>query len=163
VSVWVDEQRKASSRDAALIALAHARDQIGVADDRLSGDRSVTSDSKGDPGSKTGALEAPQSLSVTNPMKPSQRIGREALSMWRLLGLGALVPIGVVILGWHFLYRPVDVAPLSTASVSVDLLAKPAAPSPASPRSGSARGHSSRFGTKVRPQSVSGYDGAPSR
>ena len=125
MSVGVDEQRKAFSRDAALIALAHARDQIGLPDDRSRGDRSDT-------GSKTsGAAEASQSVFGTSPVKPSQGVGRDRWSMWGLLGIGVLLPIGVVICAWYFLYRQADVAPASTSSVS--MAAKTATPSPTLP------------------------------
>jgi hypothetical protein len=134
VSVGVDDQGRAFSRDAVLIALAHARDQIGFPDDRLQAARSVRPESNGDAGSKTsGTVEPSQSVLGTNPAKPSEGAARGGLSMWKLLGLGALVPFGAVILGWHFLYRTSDVAPVSTSSVRA-LAAKSVTPSPPSPR-----------------------------
>jgi len=129
VSVGADDQRQAFSRDAALIALAQARDHFGFSDDRLRGD-----ELKGDAGSKTsGDVQASQSVLGTNPAKPSEGAARGGRSMWRLLALGALVPIGFVVLGWHFLYRAADVAPVSTSLVKVSAT-KPATHSPTSPR-----------------------------
>jgi regulator of replication initiation timing len=134
VSVRVDDKRPAYSVEAALIALAQARDQIGIEDDRLRRDSSVGSHLKGDDGSKTSAaLELSQSA-LTNPPEPADWPSRRGLSMWGLLGLGACVPIGIVVLGWHFLYRQVDVAPASTSSVSRDVSANSATPSPTSSR-----------------------------
>lgn len=130
MSVEADNQRQAFSRDAALIALAHARDQIGFPDDRLRSDASVGRDTA----SKTsGAGEASQSALRTNSVRPAGGTPQGGLPMWRLLGLGVLVPIGVVILGWHFLYRAAEVAPVSTSTVK-ELAAKTATPSPTSDR-----------------------------
>jgi hypothetical protein len=120
VSVGVDDKRKGYSVDAALIALAQARDQIGVPDNRLRGDGPVGPELKSDTGSTTlGALETSESVLRTNPVKPLERATRGGLSMWSLLGLGALVPVGVVILGWHLLYRQTDVASVSTSSTAL--------------------------------------------
>lgn len=130
MSVEIDNQRQAYSRDAALIALAHAREQIGFPDDRLRSDASVGRDT----GSKTsGAAEASQSALRTNPVKPAGGTAQGGLPMWRLMGLGVLVPFGVVILGWHFLYRAAETAPMSTSSLR-ELAAKSATPSPTSAR-----------------------------
>ena len=135
MSVGIGDKRQGYSVDAALIALAQARDQIGVPDDRLRGGRSAGPELKGDTGSESsGTPETSQSVFGTNLVTPPIAAARGGLLMWGLIGLGALVPIGVVILGWHFLYRQVDVAPVSTSLASTDFSAKSATPSSTPPR-----------------------------
>jgi len=130
VSAGLDDKRQGYSVDAALIALAQARDQIGVPDHRLRDDRTVEPELKGDSGSKMFAtLKTSESVLRTHTAKPAEKATPGGLSMWGLIGLGALVPIGVVILGWQLLYRQTDAASVSTSSVSTALPAKSATPS----------------------------------
>jgi hypothetical protein len=135
VSVGIDDKRQGNSLDAALIALAQARDQIGVSNERWRSDRSVEPELKEHAGSKTsGDLAASQSVFGMDPVERAEGAARGGPSTWGLVGLSALVPIAVVILAWHFLYRPADGASVSVSSVSRDLAAKSGAPSPTSPR-----------------------------
>ena len=130
MSAGLDDKRQGYSVDAALIALAQARDQIGVPDHRLRDDRTVEPELKGDSGSKMFAtLKTSESVLRTHTAKPAEKATPGGLSMWGLIGLGALVPIGVVILGWQLLYRQTDAASVSTSSVSTALPAKSATPS----------------------------------
>jgi septal ring factor EnvC (AmiA/AmiB activator) len=122
LSVRVDDQGQGFSRDAALIALAQARDQF---DGHLRLDRLVRPEPTSDENSRTsGAVETSPSVLGANPVKPPQGAAQAGLSIWGLLGLGALVPVGVVILAWHFLYRQLTVAPVSSSSVSTSSVSK---------------------------------------
>jgi len=142
VSVGIDDKRQGNSLDAALIALAQARDQIGVSADRRRSDRSVEPEFrsvepelKGHTGSKaSGDLETPQSGFGTDSVERAEGAAGSGLLMWGLVGLGALVPIAVVILAWHFLYRQADGASVSVSAVSRDLSTKSATSSPTSSR-----------------------------
>jgi hypothetical protein len=130
VSAGLDDKRQGYSVDAALIALAQARDQIGVPDHRLRDDRPVEPEVEDDSGSKMFAtVKTLESVLRTHPAKPSEKATPGRFSTWGLIGLGALVPIGVVMLGWQLLYRQTDAAPASTSSVSAALSAKSATPS----------------------------------
>ena len=97
------------SRDAALIALAHARDRMAGPDDRLRPDKPSDGDAR--------SSKAPATL--------SERSVGGGISIWRLLvGLGALVPVGTVVLAWHLLTRQGAEISFSTASVSKELVVK---------------------------------------
>lgn len=113
------DQNQGLSRDAALIALAHARDQIAIRADRL----------WVEPASERGAkipgdVKNSPSISVANPGTSSQGSLRGRSSMWGLLGLGALVPVGAIFLAWHLSYRTVDVVSSSTSSLSKKMAPK---------------------------------------
>ena len=130
MSVRVDDQGLGFSRDAALIALAQARDRFGGIEDHLRPDRLVSAELTTDENSRTsGAAETSSAVLEANPVKPPEGaakswIGDAGLAIWGLLGLGALVPVGVVILAWHFLYRQVTAAPVFSSSVSTSFVSK---------------------------------------
>lgn len=115
-------QDQKSSRDAALIALAHARDQMAGPDDRRRPDRLIDgspSDSKVLGGFK---VSPPTTAAISAP--PSERSVAGGISIWRLLaGLGALMPVGAIVLGWQLLTSRGHEIPLSTSSVSKELVA----------------------------------------
>jgi hypothetical protein len=132
-----DDQRQGWSRDAALIALAQARDEMGGPDERLRPDGLGGLELRSERASKTSeAVEASPPMLAANPVKPLQGTTRGRSSMWKLLGLGALVPIGAVILAWHFLYRQADVASVSASSTPKDFATKSARSSPTPPQAG---------------------------
>ena len=128
-----NNQKQNSSRDAALIALAHARDQFANRNDRVGPEPTNERDLKVSGGAET----IPSSLGG-NPATPSPGSARDSLSMWGLLGLGVLVPAGAIFLAWHLLYRPVEVTavPPSTSSLPKQLAAKTASPKSATEADG---------------------------
>ena len=106
------------SRDAALIALAHACDQIAGPDDWRSADKLID-----------GNLDGPKRIGdvqlKATPVTLSERSVGGAKSVWALLfGLGVLVPIGAIVLGWHFLTRQGDEISVTSSSVSKELVPK---------------------------------------
>jgi hypothetical protein len=119
VSAEAEHDQK-SSRDAALIALAHARDQMAGPDDRRRLDRLIDgspSDSKA-----AGGFKVSPPTNGAIPATPSERSVAGGKSIWRLLvGLGALLPIGAIVLGWHFLTSGGGEIS-STSSVSKELV-----------------------------------------
>lgn len=122
-----DNQNQGFSREAALIALAHARDQIAIPDDRLRPNKRIGTEPASERGSKVpGDVKTSPSAFGTVPATPSQGSARRGLSIWGLLGLGALVLAGAVILAWHLSHRTVDAVPSSTSSLSKQLAAKAA-------------------------------------
>ena len=99
------------SRDAALIALAHACDQIAGPDDWRRADKLID-----------GNLDGPKRIGdvqlKATPVTLSERSVGGAKSVWALLfGLGVLVPIGAIVLGWHFLTRQGDEISVTSSSV----------------------------------------------
>jgi hypothetical protein len=114
-------QDQGFSRDAALMALAHARDQIAgpnqprrdeLVDGELRGSKMLAEVKVSPPSTRTPAVT------------PSERSVGDRISIWGLLiGLGALVPVGAIFLAWHFLTRPGDEFRLSTSSISKELVA----------------------------------------
>ena len=114
-------QDQTFSRDAALIALAHARDQVARSDFRPHSDELID----GSPGPKTPAdVKARPASTEVVPAMLSDRSAGSGKSAWRLLvGLGAFLPVGAIVLGWHFLTQR-DEIPVSASSVSKELVVK---------------------------------------
>jgi hypothetical protein len=117
-----NNQKQDSSRDAALIALAHAHDQFANRNDRVGPEPTNERDSKASGGAETSL--------GGNPATSSPGSARDSLSMWGLLGLGVLVPAGAIFLAWHLLYRPAEVTavPPSTSSLPKQSVTKTTSP-----------------------------------
>jgi hypothetical protein len=120
VSVGLNQEQN-FSRDAALIALAHARDQIAGSNNRPLPDKL----GRGGDGSKVpGDITSPSTINA-DPVTLSEDSARGGRSIWGLLvGLEALVPVGIIVLAWHFLTRPADESHFSTSSIPKELAAK---------------------------------------
>ena len=98
------------SRDAALIALAQARDQFAVRDEYLTqaNEKALT----GQEDAKT-APSTPAPLAVTARRSST----RGSLATWTLIGLIALVPLGATVFAWLSVHGHIDSVRISTSSV----------------------------------------------
>jgi hypothetical protein len=99
------------SRDAALIALAQARDQFAAGDEYLTqaNEKALTGqeDAKAAPWT-------PAPLAVTARRSST----RGDLATWTLIGLIALVPLGATVFAWLSVHSQIDSVRISTSSVS---------------------------------------------
>jgi hypothetical protein len=99
------------SRDAALIALAQARDQFAVGDEYLTqaNEKALTAQED-----DKVAPSTPVPLAVTVRRSST----RGSLATWTLIGLIALVPIGATLVAWLSVHSQIDSVRISTSSVS---------------------------------------------
>ena len=98
------------SRDAALIALAQARDQFAVGDEYLT---------QANEKALTGQEDAKVAPSTPAPLAVTARRSstRGSLATWTLIGLIALVPLGATVFAWLSGHSQIDSVRISTSSV----------------------------------------------
>ena len=114
-------------RDAALIALAQARDQVGFANEQLE----IVNERDAELPGNTRAVPLDSGLLPVTP-----RLGSAwgKLSLWSLVGLIALLPLGAVVFAWQSFHLQVQPTPGSNSSASKELAAKPASAGAGAPR-----------------------------
>jgi hypothetical protein len=110
----VANQDQDRSRDAALIALAQARNQIAVGDQYLAQANEEALPRQED---AKAAPSNPVPLAVTARRSST----RGSLPTWSLIGLIALVPLGATVFAWLSVHSQIDSVRISTSSASKKL------------------------------------------